>query len=257
MRNVPLALAVLSFVGCANHTESVAAPGAPVAAPITTVEVEATAPVARQEPMPVAIVDQPPPPPRAAASDDRLETSAPRHRAKVLDGQARPSKITPGSYMCRVDAMYKLRPCTVTRDEKGFSWLTTPGSLLELKGVLYDDGNAVIFEGATGEPRPFGCFSCDERCTDDPTSCVCQELMPDASRECLAQPLKVRLTRKGQGWSGTLAYKTYFNHYEGKGADRHVTGWDPSPNTFVVEIMPGARTTKPPPSIVAPQTAPP
>jgi hypothetical protein len=180
-----------------------------------------------------------------ARAEPPLEVTAPRHRSKVLDGPARSSKLAPGDYMCRVDAMYKLRPCTVTRDERGFIWLDAPGGLVHLKGVLYDDAAGVVFDGASGDARPFGCFSCQERCAAQPSSCACQELMPDASRECLARPLTVRLSRKGQSYVGTLPYTTYFNHYEGNGDARHVTGWDPHPNAFLVEITPAPRSAPP------------
>lgn len=175
------------------------------------------------------------PPPQEA---EPLERTAPRHRSKRLDEAPRPSKIAAGDYVCRIDAGYKLRPCSVTVDERGFTWLEIPSGLIPVKGVLSDEGNAVVFDGAPTEERPFGCFSCQERCTKEPGTCMCQELLPDASRECLARPVVVRLTKKGQGYTGWLDYVTYFNRYEGTGDERHVAGWDPQRNRFLFEIQP-------------------
>ncbi len=175
------------------------------------------------------------PSPREA---EPLERTAPRHRSKRLDEAPRPSKIAAGDYVCRIDAGYKLRPCSVTVDERGFTWLEIPSGLIPVKGVLSDEGNAVVFDGAPTEERPFGCFSCQERCTKEPGTCMCQELLPDASRECLARPVVVRLTKKGQGYTGWLDYVTYFNRYEGTGDERHVAGWDPQRNRFLFEIQP-------------------
>lgn len=242
-----------SLIACGGSSPPAEAPAAPAPdTSTTTVQVAAPAPSA---PVAESAADA-----GVVASESKasiptvrsdieeklaIGRTAPRHHAKVLDGAARPAKLAPGNYVCRVDAMYKLRPCTVTRDERGFTWLEAPDGLLGLKGVLYDDGGALVFDGTTAEERPFGCFSCQERCTTDPSSCGCTELMPDASRECLAQPVVVRLTKQGSSWVGNVKYKTYFNHYEGDGAARHVTGWDPKDNTFLVEVAPAPAEKKP------------
>lgn len=217
----------------------VAAPAASVSAPAAATGSEAGAGVtSASKPSPSSTTSSGSGAPSNVEEKLAVGRTAPRHRSKVLDGDPRPSKLAPGNYMCRVDAMYKLRPCTVARDERGFTWLEMPDGLLGLKGVVYDDGGALVFDGTTAEERPFGCFSCQERCTTDPSSCGCTELMPDASRECLAQPIVARLTKQGSSWVGNVKYKTYFNHYEGDGAARHVTGWDPKDNTFLVEVAP-------------------
>jgi hypothetical protein len=148
------------------------------------------------------------------------------------------SKLAPGAYACRIDAGYKLRPCTVRKDEKGFTWVDMPGSLLGLTAVVRDDGASIVLDGTSADPRPSGCFSCQERCSTDPSSCVCQDLMSGATRECLLQPLTARLTKSGAIWRGTMRHIGYFNHYEGSGQDRHVTAWDTRASTFVVEIAP-------------------
>lgn len=168
---------------------------------------------------------------------ERIE-NAPRHRAKVLGGPARTSKLAPGNYACRIDAMYRFRACTVRKDEAGFTWIDMPESLLGLTAVVYDEGGSLVLDGTSASPRPFGCFACQERCSTDPSSCVCQELMPGASRECLLEPLTARLTKSGGVWRGNMRHVAYFNHYEGTGNDRHVTSWDKNPRTYLVEIAP-------------------
>lgn len=172
---------------------------------------------------------------------ERLEETAKRHRSPVLDEPtARAARVAPGTYACRIDSMYKLRPCTVTKDEHGFTHIAMPGSLLGFEGVLYDDGAAMILDGTSADRRPFGCFSCDENCSE-PGSCVCTELPPEASRECLGLPLTARLTKVGATWRGTFTHVSYSNHYEGSGAERRVTSFDTEKQKFVVEIAPPAR----------------
>ena len=48
------------------------------------------------------------------------------------------------------------------------------GNLIGMRGVLYNDGEVVRFEGWPTDLRPFGCFSCQERCFIQPDSCACQ-----------------------------------------------------------------------------------
>ncbi|AKV00619.1 hypothetical protein AKJ09_07282 [Labilithrix luteola] len=245
-------LSVASLIACGGPAADVPPSSSP-AAPSSTVEVTAPSSSASvAEPVADAGVEaarpsSKPEPSAVAETEQKLAIgrTAPRHHAKVLDGAPRPSKLAPGNYMCRIDAMYKLRPCTVTRDERGFTWLETPDSLLGLKGVIYDEGGGLVFDGTTAEERPFGCFSCQEHCTTDPASCACVELLPDASRECLARPIVARLTKKGSSWVGSLPYKTYYNHYEGEGAARHVTSWDTKDHTFLVEVAPAPAAKKP------------
>lgn len=224
---------LIAVAGCAASKPS--EPAAPAAVDVVPSAVDASAP--DDAPAPDASAEAP----EAGAAPSQaepLERSVPRHRSKSLDGAPRTSKLAPGNYVCRIDATYKFRPCSVTLDERGFTWLDVPSGLLAVKGVLSDEGNAVVFDGAPTEERPFGCFACQERCTTSPGSCVCQELLPDASRACLAQPVVVRLTKKGRGYTGWLDYTTYFNRYEGTGDARHVAGWDPQPNRFLFEIQP-------------------
>jgi len=110
--------------------------------------------------------------------------------------------------------------------------------LLGLEGVVYDDGQALVIDGTSGDRRPFGCFACQERCAEQPGSCFCMELRPDASRACLAQPYTVRLVKSGAVWRGSIAILTYANRYEGSVEARRVVGHDTTKQTFVVEIAP-------------------
>lgn len=240
-RALIVSIAAAVVIACGGGG-SAASSSSPAAAPVV-VPVEdggATASPIAVEPEPPA-AEPPATAPRAVGESDpdRIE-NAPRHRAKVLDGPARPSKLTPGGYACRIDAMYRFRACTVRKDEKGFTWIDMPSSLLGLTAVVYDDGASIVLDGASSYPRPHGCFACLERCVTDPSSCVCQELMPGASRECLLQPLTTKLTRSGAIWRGSIRYEAYFNHYEGTGNDRHVTSWEKRPSTFLVEIAPAS-----------------
>lgn len=172
----------------------------------------------------------------------------PRHRSTVLSGSPRKARLAPGDYACRTGAEYRFRPCTVQQDSEGFTWVDMPGSLLGLRAVIYDEGGALVVDGASADERPFGCFSCQERCSRDPSSCGCVELMEGGIRECLLRPITTKLARRGDVWSGTLQYATYFNHYEGTGADRRVTGWDPHMITLLVEIAPKSALPKPKPA---------
>lgn len=66
-----------------------------------------------------------------------------RHRPAALDEPAKRAGIKPGPYACRVDAMYKMRDCTVERDADGRTWLTVhEGNLIGMKGLLWDEGAA-------------------------------------------------------------------------------------------------------------------
>jgi hypothetical protein len=64
-----------------------------------------------------------------------------------LDAAPRSSKIRPGTYACRIAAMYKLRDCTVFRTAEGHTLLEFHSdNLLGLRGVLYDDVPVVRYE---------------------------------------------------------------------------------------------------------------
>jgi hypothetical protein len=107
----------------------------------------------------------------------------------LLDGAPRPSRIGPGHYACKVDLMYKLRDCTVWKNEKGHTLLRfAPDNLLALEGVLYDDGSVVRFEGWLNEPSTVvGCGGCEK------------------------QPMHAVFRGAGKRWQGLLRFRDYFD----------------------------------------------
>lgn len=88
----------------------------------------------------------------------------------------------------RIDTLYKLRECRVERTESGHTLLEfAPDNLLGLKGVLYDDGAVVRFEGWLTEPSSIvGCPGCER------------------------QPLHAVFRRGGGGWQGLLTFRNYY-----------------------------------------------
>ncbi len=136
--------------------------------------------------------------------------ATPRHRPARLDGPPSPSKIRPGRYACRVGTGYKLRDCVVETDPNGHVMLEVKeGNLIPMRGVLYDDGNVVRFEGASTTTQPFSCFGCQDRCYLEPGTCGCQPDPPYRIRACLSQPLHAVLRKAGAKWRGVVAYAGY------------------------------------------------
>jgi hypothetical protein len=158
-------------------------------------------------------------------------------RAEIPDPTApvkASKKIRAGEYRCKISREYKLRPCTVSVDEHGRTQLEIATGLLGIRGVLTDKGARVHFEGVLTEGRPFGCFSCQERCSIDPDACVCKEHPREASQECLLQPIRFDLAKK-QGtskWMGRFRYKLYYNEYD-KG---QVVGFTFEEESFMVVL---------------------
>lgn len=251
-RGARLGAWALVLAACGGAAAAPAAPSEPVVAEVAPAPPSPVVPASRgdgdgDDPPALATDDAGVPARDAALPSAKLSRTAPRHRPSVLDGPPRPASLAPGAYACRVDRTYRLRPCTVSKDAAGHTRLEAPGGLVELTGVLFDEGGALVFEGTMGEDRPFGCFGCQERCSESPGSCACVELPEDASRACLAQPLRVRLTKQaGNRRVGVLAYDTYMNRYVGSGADRHPEGADVTKNQFVVEIAPASALPRSP-----------
>lgn len=105
-----------------------------------------------------------------------------------LSGVPAPSRITPGHYACKISLMYKLRDCTVERDERGHTILEfSKDNLLGLRGVLYDDGPVVRFEGWLTEGGSLGCAN------------------------CVQQPLHAVFRGGGSSWQGLLIYRGHFD----------------------------------------------
>lgn len=177
-----------------------------------------------------------------SAAEQRLaelrETyAAPRHRPALLGEPARPSRVAPGEYQCAVSREYRLRSCRVEKDDTGRTLLTIDeGNLIAARGVLWDDGAVVRFEGWLTEQRPFGCFACQERCFVEPAGCACVELATEASRRCLGQPMRAELRGAGGAWRGQLHHEHYWNRYEGEGAARHVAGWETTAERYELRL---------------------
>ena len=187
-----------------------------------------------------------PSPPAADTPALRLERyraafRSPRHHPKALDEAARPSRLAPGPYACRVSSEYRLRDCTVERDADGRTLLEfAQGNLIGMRGVVTDAGTLLEFEGWLTEEQPFGCSHCADRCIEDPASCVCDSLPDAAVVECVAQPLRVTLRPNGAGkYRGTMAYRIYYNEYVGEGPERHPQGFVAKEEHFTIDLVPG------------------
>jgi len=217
----------------------IASPPAPTAAPIAApARMEET--VAPPERVAAACEGVDPGSTQATAISRVIspETASRRYRPALLDLAPAKASIEPGEYLCKISREYKLRPCSVTTDGEGRTILKMPLALISIEGVLYDEGKELRFEGWPAEPRPFGCFSCDERCSIDPSACACTELPTAASAHCLAQPINLSLRREKGGWKGSLRWGAYYSRYEGAPPGRRQVGYEIEPLTMVVELRP-------------------
>lgn len=114
-------------------------------------------------------------------------TRAPYTPAR-LNGPASPSRIKPGQYACKVSTGYKLRRCSVEMNENGHTLLEfDQENLLGLRGVLYDDGPVVRFEGWLTQAGSLGCSNCDQ------------------------QPLHAVFRGSGGNWQGLLLYRGHYD----------------------------------------------
>jgi hypothetical protein len=167
---------------------------------------------------------------------------SPRHHPALLDAEPRASRLAPGPYACRVSREYRLRDCRVERTSDGRTLLeVSEGNLLGMRGVLWDEGNTVRFDGWLTDEQPFGCASCQERCYAYPGSCACDPLPPEAIRECLKQPLRISFRPAGAGrYQGSLEYSVYYNEYLGEGSARHAEGYVAKREQFEVLLVKGA-----------------
>jgi hypothetical protein len=186
------------------------------------------------------------PEPAPATPKERLDRHrdayrSPRHRPRALDEPARPARLAPGAYACRVSREYRLRRCTVERDEAGRTLLEfAEGNLIGMRGVVTDAGTTLEFEGWLTEQQPFGCSHCADRCIEDPSSCSCDELPEAAVRECVAQPVRVTLRPHGAGrYRGTMTYRVYYNEYVGEGPARRPEGFVAREERLEIDLVPG------------------
>jgi len=238
-------IAALSF-GCAPAP---APATSPVTAPSAESSAAAPAGSASNSAAPAAsvLLPEPMPPSPPASAEERLARHrdafrSPRHRPKALDEAARPTRLTPGPYSCRVSREYRLRDCTVERDAEGRTLLEfAEGNLIGMRGVVTDAGGALEFEGWLTEEQPFGCSHCADRCVEDPSSCSCDELPEAAVVECVAQPLRVTLRPSAAGrYRGSMSYRVFYNEYVGEGPARRPQGFVAKEERFEIDLVPGA-----------------
>lgn len=111
-----------------------------------------------------------------------------RHVPERLSRSPLPSRIGPGAYGCKITEIYRLRECTVELDAHGHTMLEFhEGNLLTLRGVLYDDGPVVRFEGWLTDAGVLGCNT------------------------CALQPLHAVFRGAGNAWQGLLFYKGHYD----------------------------------------------
>ena len=170
-----------------------------------------------------------------------------RHRATVLGEPPRSARLPPGDYACLfVDDFFK--PCTVAKDRYGFTWINMPRSFIGFRGVVYDEGPNIVLDGSSAHERPPGCYR--ERGFD-----ARWELEPAASRECVEQPIVLRLEDRGGTWFGILTYASYEKRMAPGPPSRSpvlspmqpIWGWKVRKNKWRVEIAPAARVGERPP----------
>jgi len=173
----------------------------------------------------------------------RAAWATPRHHPALLDEAARPARLAPGAYSCKVSREYRLRDCRVERDADGRTFLEfADGNLLALRGVVYDRAGALEFEGWLTDAEPFGCTSCAERCILDPATCSCTPLPVEAIAACVAQPVRftLRAASAAGTYRGVLVHQVYYNEYVGDGADRHAEGFVAQPERLEITLVRGA-----------------
>ncbi len=135
----------------------------------------------------------------ATASDEEKRTEPPpspsmrvgHYHPPRLDSDPLPCRIVPGKYACRVSSMYKLRDCSVTKTAEGHTMLEFhDGNLLELEGVLYDDGPVVRYEAwETNSGSVIACEGCEK------------------------QPIHAVFRGSGGTFTGLLVYRPYYDPY--------------------------------------------
>jgi hypothetical protein len=106
-------------------------------------------------------------------------------------GAARPSRIKPGRYDCKISEGYKLRQCRVARDSDGRTILTFEDTnLLHLRGVLYDDGPVVRYEATLLDTKSV--VDCEG---------------------CMRQPLEGLFRGEGGNYDGLLTFRTMYDPF--------------------------------------------
>lgn len=224
---------LLLAIACSSTADAPPIVPAPPVDPAPPIATPPTQPEAHPSPEPDPTPPQPSPPAtpepvRTATASDSVPATAilaPFERAQLPEPSEsdRPSRIRPGVYECKIAREYRFRPCTIALDEHGRTILTIPHALLELQGVLTDEGSWTHFDGIKTAERPFGCFSCQERCTTNPGSCGCQELPRVASAQCLLEPVRFRFRKQDGKWQGRIEHHHYYGDLDAEGQPVHET----------------------------------
>ena len=152
----------------------------------------------------------------------------------------KPAPIAPGEYECRISKGYKFRPCQVVATGGGAT-LTIPdvGHLIVLTGPLYavdDAPKQAFWEAHLAGERPWPCYRCQPRCSDQPGSCHCKELPAEGSAECREQAVRIVLQRKGRSWSGLVPVRMYWSKIDPE--SKTVVGWEFTIQTFRMTLRP-------------------
>lgn len=107
----------------------------------------------------------------------------------LMEEAPRTSRIKPAKCSRRIAAIYKLRDCTVSKTINGHTLLEFPeGNLLEIQGILYDDGPIVHYEAwETGKGSIVDCPGCE------------------------MQPLHGIFRGNGPHFSGLLTFRSYYD----------------------------------------------
>jgi hypothetical protein len=161
-----------------------------------------------------------------------------RHVPSALAHPARPTRLVPGVYACKVDDMYRLRTCHVEVDAEdgGRTWLEVDrDNLLPMRGVLEEDHGVLVFEGFPTEAQPFGCYACDGVCRGGRTNCACTEAQLLGEKTCLEQVLRIRFTGAPGAYRGKMTHDTYFQTVNDD-AERSPNAFDVSVNRYNVTL---------------------
>jgi hypothetical protein len=100
--------------------------------------------------------------PWPSANEPQLDAG---HWVPDPEAAARPSRLVPGRYACKLTAEYRLRDCWISRDVRGHSWLEfDQANVIGLRGLIYDDGAVVRFAGwLTAQTNLVGCRGCERQ----------------------------------------------------------------------------------------------
>ncbi len=123
-----------------------------------------------------------------------------------------PPPLAPGEYTCRVSSEYKPKPCKVELKDGKLTLVAKEGGLFGFEGIVEKHEPFILVKAHHTDRRPFGCYDCAERCSQVPGSCMCDELPPAASEECMAQPLYIVLKPSGKNtWAGSVVVQRYLD----------------------------------------------